>query len=84
MFIGENQGTGVESVVITRQSNPPISQFDSPCNEFTSFWSMFVYNSFLHVDILKSELIWFILLPLISFPTSCVTFCFKTHLSMLA
>ena len=29
------------SVVITRQSNPPISQFNSPCNEFTSFWSMF-------------------------------------------
>ena len=30
--------------VITRQSNPPISQFNSPCNEFTSFCSMFVYN----------------------------------------
>jgi len=29
-------------VVITRQSNP---QFNSPCNEFTSFWSMFVYNT---------------------------------------
>ena len=34
-------------VVITRQSNPPISQFNSPCNEFTSFWSMFVYNIFI-------------------------------------
>ena len=33
------------SVVITQQSNPPISQFNSPCNEFTSFWSMFVYNN---------------------------------------
>ena len=33
------------SAVITRQSNPPISQFNSPCNEFTSFWSMFVYNT---------------------------------------
>jgi len=33
------------SVVITRQSNPPISQFNSPCNEFTSVWSMFVYNT---------------------------------------
>jgi len=32
------------SVEITRQSNPPISQFNSLCNEFTSFWSMFVYN----------------------------------------
>ena len=32
-------------VVITRPSNPPISQFNSPCNEFTSFWSMFVYNT---------------------------------------
>jgi len=31
-------------VVITRKSNPPISQFNSPCNEFTSVWSMFVYN----------------------------------------
>ena len=32
------------SVVTTRKSNPPISQFNSPCYEFTSFWSMFVYN----------------------------------------
>jgi len=32
-------------VVITRQSNPPISQFNSPCNEFMSVWSMFVYNN---------------------------------------
>ena len=31
------------SVVITHQSNPPISQFNSPCTEFTSVWSMFVY-----------------------------------------
>ena len=30
------------SVVITQQSNPSISQFNSLCNEFTSFWSMFV------------------------------------------
>jgi len=34
------------SVVITWQSNPPISKFNSPCNEFTSVWSMFVYNSY--------------------------------------
>jgi len=33
------------SVVITWQSNPPNSQFNSPCNEFTSVWSMFVYNT---------------------------------------
>jgi len=33
------------SVVITRQSNPPISQFNSPCNEFTSVWSMFLYTT---------------------------------------
>ena len=26
------------------QSNPPISQFNSPCNEFTSVWSLCVYN----------------------------------------
>ena len=31
-------------VVITWQSNPPISQFNSPCNEFTSVWSLCVYN----------------------------------------
>ena len=31
--------------VITWQSNPPISQFNSLCNEFKSVWSMFVYNS---------------------------------------
>ena len=33
------------SVVLTRQSNPPILQFNSPCNKFTSVWSMFVYNN---------------------------------------
>jgi len=33
------------SVVITRQSKPPISQLNNPYNEFTSFWSMFVYNT---------------------------------------
>ena len=32
------------SVVITQQSNPPISQFNRPCYECTSVWSMFVYN----------------------------------------
>ena len=31
--------------VITWQSNPPVSQFNCPCNEFTSVWSMFVYNT---------------------------------------
>ena len=34
------------SVVITRQSNPPISQFNSPCNDFTSVWSMFQCNNY--------------------------------------
>jgi len=33
------------SVVITGHSNPPISQFNSPCKEFMSDWSMFVYNT---------------------------------------
>ena len=33
------------SVVITRQSNPPISQFNRLCNEFMSVWSIFVYNT---------------------------------------
>ena len=32
------------SLVITWQSNPPISQFNCLCNEFTNFWSMFIYN----------------------------------------
>ena len=31
------------SVVTTRQCNPPMSQFNSLCNEFTGFWSMFMY-----------------------------------------
>ena len=35
------------SVVITRQSNPPISEFNSLCNEFTSVWSMFPCNTLL-------------------------------------
>jgi len=33
------------SVVITGQSNPPISQFNSTCNGFMSVWSMFVYST---------------------------------------
>jgi len=37
------QTRGIYSVVITWQSNPPISQFNSLCNEFTSVWSMCVY-----------------------------------------
>jgi len=32
----------IYSVVITRQSNPHISKFKSPCNEF---WSMFPWNT---------------------------------------
>ena len=32
------------SVVITWRSNPPVSQFNSLCNEFLSVWSMFVYT----------------------------------------
>jgi len=32
-------------VVITRQSNPPISKFSRTCNEFTNVWSMFPYNT---------------------------------------
>ena len=31
-------------IVITWQSDPPISQFNSLCNEF-SVWSLFVYNT---------------------------------------
>ena len=33
------------SGVITGHSNLPISQFNSLCNECTSGWSMFVYNT---------------------------------------
>jgi len=33
------------SVVITWHSNPTVSQFISTYNEFTSVWSMLVYNS---------------------------------------
>jgi len=40
-------------VVITQQSNPPISQFDSLCNEFTSDWSMFVYKTSVHFYVKK-------------------------------
>ena len=32
------------SVVRTWQSNPPISHYNSLCNEFSSVWSIFVYN----------------------------------------
>ena len=42
------------SVVITQQSNPPISQFNSLYNEFTSFWSMFIYNTHVTPYVIKS------------------------------
>ena len=32
---------------VTRQSNPPNSQLNSPCNESTSVWSM-VYTMYVH------------------------------------
>ena len=32
-------------VVITRQSNSPISKFSRLCNEFTSVWSMLPCNT---------------------------------------
>jgi len=32
----------IYSVVITKQSNPPISKFSRLCNEFMSLWSMFL------------------------------------------
>jgi len=35
---------GIYSVVITHQSNPPVSKFSSLCNEFSSVWSMFPCN----------------------------------------
>jgi len=34
----------INIVVITRQSDPPISQFSRPYNEFKSIWSMFSCN----------------------------------------
>jgi len=34
--------------VIT-QPIPPISQFNSPRNEFTSVWLMFVYNTYIFI-----------------------------------
>jgi len=39
------------SVVITRQSNPPISQFRRPCNEFTSVWPVFTYNTHTNIQV---------------------------------
>jgi len=36
------------SVVLTRQSNPPISKFSSP---FTSVWLMFPYNTHKQKDV---------------------------------
>ena len=37
--------------VITWQSNPSISQFNSLCNEFMSVWSMFVYNTQIDIEL---------------------------------
>ena len=42
----------IYSVVITRQSNPYISQFSRSCNEFTSVRSMFPYHTW-SISILK-------------------------------
>ena len=44
----------IVSGVITQQSKPLISQFNNPCNEFTSFWSMFIYNIKLIYDYIFS------------------------------
>ena len=42
---------------ITRQSNPPISQFNRPCHVFKSVWSMFLCNIsyvlFYYIDMSK-------------------------------
>jgi len=35
----------IYSVVITKHLNPHISQFNRPCNDFTSVWSMFQCNT---------------------------------------
>ena len=40
--------TDLYSVVIPWLFNPPISQFNSPCNAFMSVWSMFVCNIIMH------------------------------------
>jgi len=38
------QWTRVLYSLVIILSNPPISQFNSPCNKLMSVWSMFVYN----------------------------------------
>ena len=38
-------------VVIAGQSNTPVSQFNGPCTEFTSVWSMFTCNTSKNSDI---------------------------------
>ena len=35
----------ISSIIMTLQSNPPISQFNRLCNEFTSVWSMLQCNT---------------------------------------
>ena len=40
----------LNSVVLTRQSNPPISQFISLWNEFSSVWSMILCNTDSHLS----------------------------------
>ena len=42
-------------LVITRQSNPPISQFETDCNEFKSVSSMFPCYYWLTINLDKSS-----------------------------
>ena len=45
-------------VVITLQSNPPISKFSQLCNEFTGVWSMFpCYTKFMTFQLFSSFLV---------------------------
>jgi len=46
-YIQSQVNTGINIGIMTHvlYSNPPISQLNSLCNEFTSVWPMFVYNS---------------------------------------
>jgi len=45
------QWTCVLYSVVIKCCNPPISQFNSLCNEVTSVWSMFVYNEYFKYNV---------------------------------
>jgi len=63
----------IHSVVITRQSNQPVSKFNRLCNEITSVWSMFPCNKHTYTRNLLVTLFFVIELCKRAYPSNRLT-----------